>query len=57
VFGTKPGNVSEWSERALWYMGILNENDWKALWIGAPWQGRRPLPESVRNEKPARARC
>lgn len=26
--------VSNWSQPALWTMGLLNENDWKAKWIG-----------------------
>lgn len=30
---------SEWSEPAVWGMGLLNEEDWIASWIGVPWQG------------------
>lgn len=26
--------VSGWSQPALWTIGLLNENDWKAKWIG-----------------------
>jgi alpha-L-rhamnosidase len=37
------GNVSKWSEPAFWSMGLLNESEWKAKWIGAPWQGELPL--------------
>ncbi len=36
---------SPWSEPAFWHMGLLNPNDWKAQWIGAPWQGEEPLPK------------
>jgi alpha-L-rhamnosidase len=28
------GNVSDWSEPALWTMGLLDPDDWKARWIG-----------------------
>jgi len=31
--------VSSWSEPATWVTGMLDESDWKAQWIGAPWQG------------------
>ncbi len=41
----KNGEVSEWSEPACWHMGLLEENDWKAQWIGAPWQGEETLPK------------
>lgn len=37
------GQASEWSEKAFWRMGILNASEWKALWIGAPWQGEETL--------------
>ncbi len=40
----RKGKVSEWSEPAFWSMGLLDQSDWKALWIGAPWQGELPLP-------------
>lgn len=32
-------NSSAWSEIAQWSMGLLQPTDWKAKWIGAPWQG------------------
>lgn len=35
----KDGKASAWSEPAFWRMGILNQNEWKAKWIGAPWEG------------------
>ncbi len=28
------GNVSPWSKAASWEMGLLEESDWKAKWIG-----------------------
>jgi alpha-L-rhamnosidase len=37
--------VSEWSEPAFWHMGLLDAADWKAKWIGAPWQGEEALPK------------
>ena len=40
----KNATVSEWSEPAFWHMGLLEESDWKASWIGAPWQGEETLP-------------
>lgn len=39
----KSGKVSGWSKPAFWRMGLLNPNDWKAHWIGAPWQGEEHL--------------
>jgi alpha-L-rhamnosidase len=41
----KDGSVSDWSEPASWSMGILKPGDWKAKWIGAPWQGEETLPK------------
>ena len=41
----KNGNVSDWSEPASWRMGILSASEWKAKWIGAPWQGEETLPK------------
>ncbi|MEZ5106638.1 MAG: family 78 glycoside hydrolase catalytic domain [Draconibacterium sp.] len=41
----KSGEVSDWSEPAFWRMGLLNPSDWKATWIGAPWQGEETLPK------------
>lgn len=35
----RDGKASTWSEPAFWRMGILNQNEWKAQWIGAPWEG------------------
>jgi alpha-L-rhamnosidase len=35
----RDGKASTWSEPAFWRMGILETNEWKAQWIGAPWEG------------------
>jgi alpha-L-rhamnosidase len=35
----KEGYPSEWSDVSCWTMGLLNPSEWKAKWIGAPWQG------------------
>jgi alpha-L-rhamnosidase len=40
----RKGKVSDWSEPAFWCMGLLSPEDWKARWIGAPWQDEDPLP-------------
>ena len=44
----KNGKVSEWSEPAFWSMGLLKPEEWKAQWIGAPWQGEEALPKPAR---------
>jgi alpha-L-rhamnosidase len=36
---------SEWSAPARWGMGLLTSEEWKAQWIGAPWQGEAPRKE------------
>ena len=41
----KNGNASPWSEPARWRMGLLSKSEWKAQWIGAPWQGEEALPK------------
>ncbi|HEY4324020.1 MAG TPA: family 78 glycoside hydrolase catalytic domain [Mucilaginibacter sp.] len=41
----KTGKVSGWSKPAFWSMGLLNQSEWKAQWIGAPWQGEEALPK------------
>ena len=48
----KHGEVSPWSEPAYWHMGLLNENDWQASWIGAPWQGEKALPKPMNPNAP-----
>jgi alpha-L-rhamnosidase len=45
------GRISEWSEPASWSMGLLLPGDWKARWIGAPWQGEESLPRPESQEK------
>jgi alpha-L-rhamnosidase len=47
------GKVSEWSEPAFWSMGLLKPEEWKAKWIGAPWQGEEALPDPPRGGRPA----
>ncbi len=39
------GKASNWSEPGWWRMGLLQPDDWKAAWIGAPWQGEEALPK------------
>ena len=41
----KDGKMSGWSEPAFWSMGLLKPEEWKARWIGAPWQGEEALPK------------
>jgi alpha-L-rhamnosidase len=41
----KKEKASAWSEPAQWTMGILRPDEWKAMWIGAPWQGEEALPK------------
>jgi len=36
------GVASAWSAPAHWGMGLLSPGEWKAQWIGAPWQGEEP---------------
>ncbi|MBN1790538.1 MAG: family 78 glycoside hydrolase catalytic domain [Bacteroidales bacterium] len=43
----KDGKVSVWSEPAFWHTGILDPSEWKAQWIGAPWQGEEALPKPM----------
>ena len=38
------GDASEWSKPAKWSMGLLDNNDWNASWIG--------LDKAVGNDKP-----
>ena len=33
------GKESDWSETASWHVGMLSQDEWKAQWVGAPWQG------------------
>ncbi len=36
------GKASNWSEPAVWSMGLLKPADWKAKWIGTPEPGTAP---------------
>ncbi len=38
-------NASRWSAPACWGMGLLSPGDWKAKWIGVPWQGEEARTE------------
>ena len=49
------GKVSGWSEPAFWSMGLLKPEEWKAKWIGAPWQGEDPIPDDKRPFTASRA--
>jgi alpha-L-rhamnosidase len=42
----RDGMVSDWSEAGIWRMGLLDPADWKAEWIGVPWQGEEALPRT-----------
>ena len=41
----RDGKVSEWSNPAHWRMGFIHADEWRAQWIGAPWQGEEALPK------------
>lgn len=46
-------NQTNWSRTAHWEMGLLNQSDWKAQWIGAPWDNDPEPPRPaimMRNE-------
>ena len=49
------GNPSSWSETAFFSTG-LSEEEWKAQWIGAPWQGEDPIPDNLRPLTASRAK-
>ena len=49
------GKVSGWSKPAFWSMGLKPE-EWKAQWIGAPWEGEEPIPDRERPLTASRAR-
>jgi len=38
--------ASAWSKPACWGMGLLSPDEWKAKWIGAPWQGEEARKET-----------
>lgn len=37
------GVSSGWSAPSKWSVGFIDENRWKAKWIGAPWQSEEPF--------------
>ena len=39
----REANPTDWSEPGFWRMGLLDKADWKAEWIGAPWQGEEHM--------------
>lgn len=46
-------NQTNWSRTAHWEMGLLNQSDWKAQWIRAPWDNETEPPRPaimMRNE-------
>jgi len=48
----RKGKISKWSEASMWRMGLLQPTDWKAQWIGAPWQGEEALPKGPYPDAP-----
>jgi alpha-L-rhamnosidase len=50
----RTGQRTPWSPAAFWTMGLLREDDWKGVWIGArpgtPSGQRRPLRDGKREE-------
>ncbi len=34
--------ASRWSTPGHWTMGLMDESEWKAEWIGAPWHDEKP---------------
>ena len=51
----RKGKISEWSEPAFWSMGFLNPENWKAQWIGAPWQGEEALKRPSSPKRPGQS--
>ena len=51
------GNASAWSEPATFTVGLLNESDWGASWIGAPAEAvsDSPRPANSSFATPAKA--
>lgn len=47
----KNGIPTEWSQPAFWRMGLLNKSDWKAEWIGAPWEGEEHFEKPGHGQK------
>lgn len=51
----RKGKRSDWSQPAFWAMGLLRAEEWKAQWIGAPWQSEEALPQPVRGSAKSKA--
>lgn len=47
------GKVSKWSESACWTTGYMDSSEWKAKWIGAPWQDDGPRLSATDTVPPA----
>src|SRR3974390_292256 len=43
----KDCELSDWSEPASWTMGQMNEEDWKAQWIGSTNYDKTTAPQSL----------
>jgi len=37
--------LSDWSDPACFRVGLTDPSEWKAEWIGVPWQGEEALPK------------
>ncbi len=46
----KEGRESEWSQPAMWSMGLLQASDWKGDWIGCDQLRQRNFPEASLND-------
>jgi alpha-L-rhamnosidase len=42
---------------AFWSMGLLDPTDWRAEWIGAPWEGEEPMADDERPLTASRAKA
>lgn len=43
----KDGQPSDWSETALWSMGLLGSTDWKAQWVGLDRGNKEVISEAT----------
>ena len=48
----KDGIISNWSESSFWEMGLLNQEDWKAKWIGYDCPSAPMLRKEFTIDKP-----
>ncbi len=46
------GQASSWSAASTWTMGLLDDDDWRGVWIVAPWQSEALL---LRKEFPVKS--